>query len=443
MVLRRVGCWGLSFAIVATVAAQGVADYVFVQEFGEVSRFADDGTQLRHLLARTGVEEAPTFSPFIDEVMVSVEVASDGFIHTVGNSLGTLTLRRFDPETGLELEGNSYQPFRGEYSNPQGDAGWFSYSPGGRRCPYERAACGSLSTYSGRLDQVLEADAFGGLWSFGAIEQHLYSDGYLNSTYVYGQGISRYQVGSNSLPIAVAQFSAGSLGEPAPYELIDWPEHSFLDLDIRPGTADAFVSTPHGLFELARYGIPSQLRPGLFEFQAPVNDPNDPASPFRSDLPWMHPLASGDGWEFRSDLLCKLTEESDSLTLVSYDPEQRVLSDRLAIEGIDGAGTVTDWFFDDDGNLLILVTSDPFVRASGSNSQRNYTYHIQSLFEVDPTNGDTLRTVFEIERQTEPFSDYGPDFGLLTSGIYVATIPEPTGSVLVIGLGLGLAGRRS
>lgn len=397
------------------------ADYVFSILGGSVVRLSDDGELLSPLLA-TGYGDGPT--TFIDERVQSIKVSPDGAPFALGNSLGTLTLHRFDPKSGIE------DPENGLYSNPISEWSW---SQGGQTISgfwtygSGRQYLGSLS---GRLEAGMAFDSTGGVWSIGAIERIELNPQGLTEL-VYGWGVSRYQLGSDALPVPVLQVTSG----PIINEYGASGRMPLWDIDVRPSDSRVFISTDYGLLELGAGGFPTTLQPGSVWGTAlaeRIADSSHPLSPFHSNKPWMHPLAAEGGWEFGPDELLWSLEDINGFDheFVRYDPTKKSYSTPFEVVGISATDRITDWFFDDKGHLLVLTydslrTVSESVSLTEAVNQRVIT---QRLHEIDIVNGQYSRLVFAIERT----SGFGELTSPLAAGAYLpAPVPEPTAATLV------------
>lgn len=389
------------------------ADYAFLNNGGYGSLISNQGEILSPLAGRE-YENGPAI--FIDEHLQSIEVGHDGAVYVIGNSLGTLTLHRFDPQSGIETE-----PYGVSVSVEQQS----SWNIGWPRIGWLHDL-GSEGALVGRIGSPISIDGDGGVWSIGQIEHVRSGPGGFVET-VYGWGVNRYQFGSDEPPLPVLQATSGEIfGE---YGNVLTPP-PVLDVVVRPSDSRVFISTIHGLLDLGVAGVPSPLYPGSVwgpDLAARVADASHPLSPFNAAKPWMHPGAVGGGWEFGPDgLLWRPASRpwSEARQFERYDVDSKSYAEPIDIEGLADVEGVTDWFFDDRGNLLLLTNGET---RPASNDVFAPDFVMQRLHEIDVATGQHKRTIFEMER----LDNFGFSGVIFTQGVYIPSVPEPTAATFV------------
>jgi hypothetical protein len=140
----------------------------------------------------------------------------------------------------------------------------------------------------------------------------------------------------------------------------------------------------------------------------------------------MHPGAVGGGWEFGPDgLLWRPASRpwSEARQFERYDVDSKSYAEPIDIEGLADVEGVTDWFFDDRGNLLLLTNGET---RPASNDVFGSDFITQRLHQIDAATGEHKRTIFEMERINN-FGDWGVVF---VEGVYIPTIPEPAAAMM-------------
>lgn len=402
----------------ALVAVDAMGDFVLITNSGATERYSDAGEPLDPLF-RIGVDHPGEIPD--DDLLETIGNGPNGslFVSSLAWGSQTIELHRFSPSDGA-LAGPLY-------SNPTSSIHWIANRPQpSDPCPINRDACSVIPEFTGRMDWNVTPDEAGTIWSIGAVDGLSYGGraGNILQSETYGWGISRFVPGADQPPEAILQATSGTTGS-------GFSSQPLREIAIRPSDGRVFLSTDFGLLEFGSDDIPTLLEPGPWtpERAQIVTDTTNPASPFHAGQPWMHPDATGARWAFGPNELLWNPGQSRNAPpfFVRYDPATREFADPFLLPGLTPQDSVTDWFYDDSGNLLVLVDGQvrPFECEDPNSQLCGATWVNQRLMEYDVGSGELTRVVFDVERLQEARSG-GLNGARMIGGVYLTLIPEPS-----------------